>query len=72
MVACAVRSNPKRTLRTILVNRVAKGAQRWIEEGKLTSVYNLTKISENQVEPQKFLDDMTSFMGYHNQDEKHT
>ena len=51
-------------LATILVERVAIEAQSWIDEGKLTSVYNLTKIGESKVELQRFLDDMTKFLGY--------
>lgn len=51
-------------LATILVDRVSIEAQRWIDEGKLTSVYNLTKIAENQDELRQFLDDMTGFLGY--------
>jgi len=51
-------------LATILVDRVAIEAQTWIDKGKLTSVYNLTKIAENEDELQRFLDNMTAFMGY--------
>lgn len=59
------RNKPKLSfLATILVERVAIEAQRWIDDGKLTSVYNLTKISENEDERGKFLDDMTRFLGY--------
>jgi hypothetical protein len=59
------RQKPKLSfLATILVERVAIEAQRWIDGGKLTSVYNLTKIAENPKELQKFLDDMTNFLGY--------
>ncbi len=50
-------------LATIIVERVAREAQAWIEQGKLTSVYNLTKITENPVEQQAFLDEMTTFLG---------
>ena len=49
---------------TILVDRVAIEAQDWIDKGKLVSVYNLTKISENEAELRKFLDDVTKFLGY--------
>lgn len=49
---------------TILVDRVAIEAQQWIDEGRLTSVYNLTKISENESELNRFLEDMTRFVGY--------
>lgn len=50
-------------LATILVDRVALDAQQWINEGKLTSVYNLTKISENTESLRKFLHDMRRFLG---------
>jgi len=49
---------------TILVERVATEVQQWINDGKLSSVYNLTQISENNEELQKFLGDMTNFLGY--------
>ena len=52
-------------LATILVDRVAIEAQRWIDDGKLTSVYNLTKIADSAEELQRFLDDMTRFLGYY-------
>lgn len=59
------RPRPKLSfLATILVDRVAIEAQRWIDNGKLTSVYNLMKISESEVELQRFLNDMTEFLGY--------
>lgn len=59
------RPQPKLSfLATILVDRVAIEAQRWIDDGKLTSVYNLTKITENELELQRFRDDMTRFVGY--------
>ena len=62
------RPQPKLSfLATILVDRVAIEAQRWINSGKLTSVYNLTKIAESKVELQRFLDDMTGFLGYSNE-----
>ena len=54
-------------LATILVDRVAIEAQQWIDGGKLTSVYNLTKIAESEAELKRFLDDMTRFLGYSNQ-----
>jgi len=50
-------------LATIIVERVAREAQQWISEGKLTSVYNLTKISENPQARRFFLDDMRRFLG---------
>lgn len=49
---------------TILVERVAREAQQWITEGKLTSVYNITKIIENPEELQHFQEEMTIFLGY--------
>lgn len=49
-------------LATILVERVAREAQEWMDEGKLTSVYNLTHLHENPAERQKFLDDLTRFL----------
>jgi hypothetical protein len=48
---------------TIIVERVALEAQTWIDQGKLTSVYNLTKIVENPAERQAFLDELTTFLG---------
>lgn len=59
------RPKPKLSfLATILVDRVASEAQRWIDGGDLTSVYNLTKIAKSDTERQKFLNDMTEFLGY--------
>jgi len=49
---------------TILVERVAKDAQAWIEQGKLTSAYNLTQMYEKEEEMKRFLTDMTKFLGY--------
>lgn len=49
-------------LATILVERVAREAQEWIDEGKLTSVYNLTHLHEHPAERQKFLDDLAQFL----------
>ena len=49
---------------TILVDRVAREAQGWLDQGKLTSVYNLTQIAEDETQEQLFLDDLTSFLGY--------
>ena len=57
-------------LATILVDRVAIEAQRWINDGNLTSVYNLTKIAESETELQRFLDDMTGFLGYSTKEQK--
>ena len=59
------RNKPKLSfLATILVARVAIEAQNWINDGKLTSVYNLTKINEDYNELEKFLGDITVFLGY--------
>jgi hypothetical protein len=49
---------------TILVDRVARDAQSWIEQGKLTSVYNLTQMYEKKSEMDRFLNDMSKFLGY--------
>jgi len=49
---------------TILVDRVARDAQDWIDQGKLTSVYNLTQMYENVEEMNRFLEDMNRFLGY--------
>ena len=49
---------------TILVERVAREAQIWIEEGKLMSVYNLTQMCQKEEEMQRFLNDMARFLGY--------
>jgi hypothetical protein len=49
---------------TILVDRVARDAQDWIEQGKLTSVYNLTQMYEKKEEMDRFLNDMSKFLGY--------
>ena len=49
---------------TILVERVAFEAMKWIETGKLKSVYNLTRIEENEDYRQEFLRDMEKFLGY--------
>lgn len=59
------RPKPKLSfLATILVDRVALEAQKWIDDGKLVSVYNLTKIAESDDELRRFLNDMTKFLGY--------
>ena len=49
---------------TILVDRVAREAQEWLDQGKLTSVYNLTQIAEDETKEQQFLSDLTGFLGY--------
>lgn len=48
-------------LATILVDRVAAEAELMLERGELTSVYNLTKIANDPVLHQRFLDDMVYF-----------
>lgn len=49
---------------TILVERVAFEAQDWIDQGKLTSVYNLTQMYHQKAEMNRFLNDITGFLGY--------
>jgi hypothetical protein len=64
--ACEKTGRPKPALSfiaTIIVERVAREARQWIDQGKLTSVYNLTKIAENPGARQAFLEDMTAFLG---------
>ncbi len=48
-------------LATILVDRVAKEAELWLQQGKLTSVHNLTRIANDPNLQQAFLDQMTAF-----------
>lgn len=48
---------------TILVDRVAREAELWIKQGKLTSAYNLTQIAENTERRERFLNDLASFLG---------
>jgi hypothetical protein len=55
---------PMSFMATILVDRVACEAQEWLDQGKLTSVYNLTQIAEDKNKEQQFLNDLTSFLGY--------
>ena len=55
---------PLSFMATILVDRVAREAQEWLDQGKLTSVYNLTQIAEDETQEQLFLSDLTSFLGY--------
>jgi hypothetical protein len=65
--ACEKTGRPKPELSfiaTIIVERVAIEAQQWIEQDKLTSVYNLTRIINDLKEKQKFLDAMTSYLGF--------
>ena len=39
---------PLSFMATILVDRVAREVQEWLDQGKLTSVYNLTQIAEDE------------------------
>ena len=55
---------PLSFMATILVDRVAREAQEWLDQGKLTSVYNLTQIAEDETTERQFLSDLTSFLGY--------
>jgi len=48
----------------ILVERVAVEAQQWIDEGELTSVYNLTQIADDENKRNQFLADVEKFIGY--------
>ena len=47
---------------TILVERVALEAQKWIDEGKLTASYNLTRMLHDQKEMEIFCSDVTAFL----------
>ena len=53
---------PLSFMATILVDRVAREAQEWLDQGKLTSVYNLTQIAEDEAQEQQFLSDLTDFL----------
>jgi hypothetical protein len=46
---------------TILVDRVAREAELWLQQGKLTSVHNLTKIANDPRLQQKFMVQMLAF-----------
>jgi len=46
---------------TILVDRVAQEAALWLQQGKLTSVHNLTKIANDPIMQQDFLNQMVAF-----------
>jgi hypothetical protein len=46
---------------TILVDRVAQEAALWLKQGKLVSVYNLTKIANDPTMQQEFLNQMVMF-----------
>lgn len=66
LLACERTNRPQPPLSfiaTILVERVAREAADWIEQGKLTSVYNLTQIADDPKKQQQFLDDLTAFLG---------
>lgn len=52
---------------TILVERVAIEAQQWISTGRMKTVYNLTKIGENEQHKKEFLEDVELFLGYKNE-----
>ena len=56
-------SPPLSFIATILVERVAREAAEWIAQGKLTSVYNLTQIADDETKQQQFLEDLTAFLG---------
>ncbi len=58
------RPKPKLSfMATILVDRVAREAALWIQQGKLTSVYNLTQIAESIEKREAFLSDLAGFLG---------
>jgi len=68
-ILCAAEATGRQTpmlsfIAVIMVERVAKDAQAWIEQGKLTSVYNLTQMYEKKEEMERFLSDVTEFLGY--------
>ena len=46
---------------TILVDRVAQEAALWLQQGKLASVHNLTKIANDPAMQQDFLNQMVAF-----------
>ncbi|MBX3049933.1 MAG: hypothetical protein KF753_00590 [Caldilineaceae bacterium] len=47
---------------TIFVDRVAREAQNWIDAGKLTTAYNLTRMLHDQDEMERFCIDVTRFL----------
>ena len=66
LLACEAtkRSKPPLSfIATILVERVALEAADWIAQGKLKSVYNLTQIADDPQKQQRFLADLTFFLG---------
>lgn len=60
------RPKPKLSfIATIIVERVAEEAREWIDQGKLSSVYNLTQMYHTREEEMsRFLEDVAAFMGY--------
>ncbi|MCP4167130.1 MAG: hypothetical protein GY759_14755 [Chloroflexi bacterium] len=50
----------------ILVERVAIEAQQWIDDGKLTSVYNLTQIADDENKRNQFLADVENLLDTNN------
>ena len=59
------RPQPKLSfIATILVERVAREAQTWLNDGRLTSVYNLTKMYQQETEMRRYLEDMTRYLGF--------
>lgn len=67
LLACEQTGRPKPALSfiaTILVERVAREAEEWMQQGKLASVYNLTQIADDPAKQRKFLEDLASFLGY--------
>ncbi len=66
ILACKETGQPQPPLSfiaTILVDRVAREAEAWIAQGKLTSVYNLTQIADDPMKQTAFLMDLTTFLG---------
>jgi hypothetical protein len=58
------RPKPKLSfIATILVDRVAHEAALWIKQGKLSSVYNLTQVTESKDKQEQFLSDLAKFLG---------
>lgn len=47
---------------TIFVERVARDAQQWIEEGKLTSAYNLTRMLQDPQDMERFCSEVTEYL----------
>jgi hypothetical protein len=55
---------------TTIVGQVALEISAWLDRGDLRSAYNLTKMIEQPLEMQRFLDDMMEFLGYGRQSSK--